>query len=109
MIPGKPIGVMVFKVFSTITLGQAYVHYTIPKHQSISKKSAHTFYRQYFCQDLKIAHYMKVPPRVTFMCQVVATIWACFVQIAVMNWTLGNIENVCASSVSPFTELFCIL
>lgn len=23
MIPGKPIGVMVFKVFSTITLGQA--------------------------------------------------------------------------------------
>ncbi|OQE29948.1 hypothetical protein PENSTE_c002G06307 [Penicillium steckii] len=75
MIPGKPIGVMVFKVFSTITLGQA----------------------QYFCQDLKIAHYMKVPPRVTFMCQVVATIWACFVQIAVMNWTLGNIENVCAS------------
>lgn len=75
MIPGKPIGVMIFKVFSTITLGQA----------------------QYFCQDLKIAHYMKVPPRVTFMCQVVATIWACFVQIAVMNWTLGNIENVCAS------------
>ncbi|KAJ5111026.1 hypothetical protein N7532_001561 [Penicillium argentinense] len=78
MIPGKPIGVMVFKVFSTITLGQA----------------------QYFCQDLKIAHYMKIPPRVTFMCQVVATIWACFVQIAVMNWTLGNIENVCTSDQS---------
>jgi hypothetical protein len=53
--------------------------------------------RQSFCQDLKIAHYMKVPPRVTFTCQVVATLWACFVQIAVMNWTLGNIENVCAS------------
>ncbi|KAJ5692286.1 hypothetical protein N7462_001709 [Penicillium macrosclerotiorum] len=75
MIPGKPIGVMVFKVFSTITLGQA----------------------QTFCQDLKIAHYMKVPPRVTFVCQVVATVWACFVQIAVMNWTLGNIDNVCTT------------
>ncbi|OKO97291.1 Sexual differentiation process protein isp4 [Penicillium subrubescens] len=76
MIPGKPIGVMVFKVFSTITLGQA----------------------QYFCADLKIGHYMKVPPRVTFMCQVVATVWACFVQIAVMNWTLDNIENVCTTT-----------
>ncbi|KAJ5108826.1 hypothetical protein N7456_005501 [Penicillium angulare] len=78
MIPGKPIGVMVFKVFSTITLGQAQV----------------------YCQDLKLAHYMKIPPRVTFMCQVVASIWACFVQIAVMNWTLGNIDNVCAEEQS---------
>ncbi|KAJ5957236.1 hypothetical protein N7501_011515 [Penicillium viridicatum] len=73
MIPGKPIGVMVFKVFSTITLGQAQV----------------------YCADLKLAHYMKVPPRVTFMCQVVATVWASIVQIAVMNWTLGNIDEVC--------------
>jgi hypothetical protein len=53
--------------------------------------------RQVFCQDLKIAHYMKIPPRVTFMSQAVAAVWACFVQIAVMNWTLGNIEDVCAS------------
>ncbi|KAH7013712.1 small oligopeptide transporter [Ilyonectria destructans] len=73
MIPGRPIGVMIFKVFSTITLGQA----------------------QTYSADLKMAHYMKVPPRVTFSCQVVATIWASFVQIAVMNWTLGNIENIC--------------
>ena len=26
MIPGKPIGVMIFKVFSTITLGQAQTY-----------------------------------------------------------------------------------
>ena len=36
------------------------------------------------------------------MCQVVATIWACFVQIAVMNWTLGNIEDACAQYASCF-------
>jgi hypothetical protein len=47
----------------------------------------------------QIGHYMKVPPRVTFVCQVVATVWACFVQIAVMNWTLDNIENVCTTCV----------
>lgn len=74
IIPGRPIAVMVFKVFSVITLGQA----------------------QIYSGDLKLAHYMKVPPRVTFSCQVVATIWAVFVQIAVMNWTLGNIPEACS-------------
>ncbi|KAJ6084307.1 hypothetical protein N7486_011107 [Penicillium sp. IBT 16267x] len=83
MIPGKPIGVMVFKVFSTITLGQAQV----------------------YCQGMKLAHYMKIPPRVTFMCQVIPTLWACFVQIAVMNWTLGNIENVCTQCNRTTTHL----
>lgn len=73
MIPGRPIGVMMFKVFSTITLGQA----------------------QTYCADLKLAHYMKIPPRITFWCQIIPTIWAVFVQISVMNWTLGNIDGVC--------------
>ncbi|KAF2175242.1 OPT family small oligopeptide transporter [Zopfia rhizophila CBS 207.26] len=72
-IPGKPIGVMIFKVYSTIILGQA----------------------QLFSSDLKMAHYMKIPPKTAFSCQVVATIWAAFVQVAVMNWTLGNIPEVC--------------
>ncbi|KAI1346246.1 OPT family small oligopeptide transporter [Xylaria sp. FL0043] len=74
IIPGRPIAVMVFKVFSVITLGQA----------------------QTYSQDLKLAHYMKIPPRITFWCQVVPTIWAVFVQIAVMNWTLGNIPEACS-------------
>ncbi|RYP89426.1 hypothetical protein DL770_004396 [Monosporascus sp. CRB-9-2] len=73
MLPGHPIGVMIFKVFSTITLGQAQV----------------------FSGDLKLAHYMKVPPKTTFWCQVVAIMWAVFVQIAVMNWALGNIPDIC--------------
>ncbi|KAI0483494.1 OPT family small oligopeptide transporter [Xylaria cf. heliscus] len=82
MIPGRPIGVMIFKVFSVITLGQAQV----------------------YSGDLKLAHYMKVPPRVTFWCQITATIWAVFVQVAVMNWTLGHIPNVCAlDQASHFT------
>ena len=68
MIPGKPIGVMIFKVYSTIVLGQA----------------------QTFSQDLKLAHYMKIPPRTAFIAQLVATVWASIVQVAVMNWTLGK-------------------
>ncbi|KAK7750308.1 hypothetical protein SLS62_007715 [Diatrype stigma] len=76
MLPGRPIAVMVFKVYSVITLGQA----------------------QIYSGDLKLAHYMKVPPRVTFWCQVGASIWAVFVQIAVMNWALGNIPDICTST-----------
>jgi OPT family small oligopeptide transporter len=79
IIPGRPIAVMVFKVFSVIILGQAQV----------------------YSGDLKLAHYMKIPPKVTFWCQVVASIWAVFVQIAVMNWTLGNIPQVCELFVCP--------
>ncbi|KAK5996526.1 Sexual differentiation process protein isp4 [Cladobotryum mycophilum] len=73
IIPGRPIGNMMFHVFSSITLAQA----------------------QTYSGDLKLAHYMKLPPRVTFWCQVIPTIWATFVQIAVMNWALGNLEDVC--------------
>lgn len=73
MIPGRPVGVMIFKVYSTIVLGQA----------------------QTYTQDLKFAQYMKIAPRTTFACQVAATCWAAIVQIATMNWTLGTIEGVC--------------
>jgi len=44
-----------------------------------------------------MAHYMKIPPKTVFSCQIVASIWACFVQIAVMNWTLGSIDGICTT------------
>jgi OPT family oligopeptide transporter len=48
-----------------------------------------------FVGDLKFGHYMKIPPRTMFMSQVVATTFSCFIQIAVLNYALGNIEGVC--------------
>lgn len=42
---------------------------------------------------------MKIPPKTVFWCQIIASIWACFVQVATMNWTLGAIENVCTPYV----------
>lgn len=38
---------------------------------------------------------MKIPPRTMFWSQVVATTVSCFVQIAVLNLALANIEDVC--------------
>lgn len=48
-----------------------------------------------FVSDLKFGHYMKIPPRTMFMSQVVATTLSCFIQIAVLNFALNNIEGVC--------------
>jgi len=73
MQPGRPLAMMMFKMYGYITCYQGL----------------------YFTQDIKLAHYMKVPQRVTFWAQFVATLWSCIVQIAVYNWALGSIEGVC--------------
>lgn len=74
MVPGRPMAMMMFKNYGYICMGQAL----------------------YFAQDLKLGHYMKVPPRVMFSSQLVASIWSAIVQICVMNWALGHIPDVCA-------------
>ena len=51
-----------------------------------------------FVGDLKFGHYMKIPPRTMFMCQVVATTFSCFIQIAVLNFALGHIDGVCETT-----------
>ncbi|OBT41372.1 hypothetical protein VE00_08212 [Pseudogymnoascus sp. WSF 3629] len=73
MLPGRPLAMMMFKMYGYITVYQGL----------------------YFTQDLKLAHYMKVPQRTIFWAMFVATLWSCFVQIAVYNWALGNFDGVC--------------
>ncbi|KAL7621266.1 hypothetical protein AAE478_008583 [Parahypoxylon ruwenzoriense] len=74
MLPGHPLAMMMFKNYGYICMAQAL----------------------YFSQDLKLGHYMKVPPRVMFWSQLVASVWSAVVQIAVMNWALGTIPGVCS-------------
>lgn len=73
MVPGKPLAMMFFKTFGYITNNQAVT----------------------FAQDMKLGHYMKIQPRLLFWAQLLATIWGSLVQIAVMRWSYGNIENLC--------------
>lgn len=73
MLPGRPLAMMMFKNYGYICMAQAL----------------------YFAQDLKMGHYMKVPPRVMFFSQVVASIWSAIIQIAVMNWALAHIPDIC--------------
>lgn len=73
VIPGRPIAVMIFKVYGTIMTKQALD----------------------FSGHLKLGHYMKVPPRILFAAQTIASVISCFVVVVVQRWALTNIEDVC--------------
>ena len=73
MQPGRPLAMMMFKMYGYMTVYQGL----------------------YFTQDIKLAHYMKIPQRTTFWAQFVATLWSSIVQIAVFNWALGSIQGIC--------------
>jgi OPT family oligopeptide transporter len=75
MFEGKPLANMIFKILSTDVVGQGV----------------------YFAMDMKLAHYLKVPPRTTFVAQGVATILGALTQAGVTLWMLGNIDGICES------------
>ena len=74
MVPGKPLAMMFFKTFGYITNQQAVT----------------------FAQDMKLGHYMKIKPRLLFWAQLFATVWGSLVQIGVLRWAYGNIEDLCS-------------
>ena len=88
-LPGRPIAMMMFKTWGFITMTQAIE----------------------FSSDFKLAHYMKIPHRPVFFCQVVATIIAGTVQLGVQTWMFSNIEGLCNadqkdSFICPYTTAF---
>lgn len=48
-----------------------------------------------YVSDMKIGHYMKVPPRTMFAAQAFAVIWLSIVQICTYNFLIGNIDKIC--------------
>lgn len=88
-LPGRPIAMMMFKTWGYITMYQALQ----------------------FTSDFKLGHYMKIPPRPMFWCQVVATVIAGTVQLGVQAWMFTNIPDLCSPSqpngfICPSTEVF---
>lgn len=76
VLPGRPVTNMIFKTIALIETGQAVS----------------------FAGGLKLGHYMKIPPRMMFMVQVVAAFISCFVVTLVQEWMFGNIVDLCASN-----------
>ncbi|KAF9203794.1 hypothetical protein BGZ49_006038 [Haplosporangium sp. Z 27] len=81
MEPGKPIGNMIFKTYGYITVQQAIL----------------------FTQDLKLGHYMKIPPRDMFIFQMVGTMAAALVSMGTTTYLMNNIANICTDAGYPFT------
>ncbi|KAF8247114.1 OPT superfamily oligopeptide transporter [Wilcoxina mikolae CBS 423.85] len=80
--PGRPVANMVFVMYGYITSTQGLK----------------------FAADLKLGHYMKIPPRLLFTVQMVATIVGCLTQIGVMNWMFSNIPGICTpEAMNGFT------
>ncbi|KAI0697179.1 small oligopeptide transporter [Cytidiella melzeri] len=89
LLPGRPLAMMLFKTWGYITMSQALT----------------------FTSDMKLGHYMKIPPRTMFWCQVVATVIAGLVQLAVQTWMFDNIPDMCSADqkdrfVCASTEVF---
>ncbi|KAG4417006.1 hypothetical protein IFR04_009847 [Cadophora malorum] len=53
-----------------------------------------------FSNDMKLAHYVKIPPRHTFFAQMIATFVSTFVCIGVLNFQINEIPDVCTPNQS---------
>lgn len=80
--PGRPVANMVFVTYGYISSSQGVK----------------------FAADLKLGHYMKIPPRTLFWVQMVATIISSLTQIGVLNWMFANVPGICTSeAINGFT------
>lgn len=74
LLPQKPVAVMCFKIFGELGTAQAIT----------------------FAGDLKLGHYMKVPPRVMFKAQIAAGIASAISVVFVQSWMFANIPGMCS-------------
>ncbi|KAJ3783364.1 OPT oligopeptide transporter [Lentinula aff. detonsa] len=72
-LPGRPIATMMFKTWGYNSMSQALI----------------------FTSDLKLAHYMKIPPRPMFFAQVICSIFAATAQLGVQTWLFENVKDIC--------------
>jgi OPT family oligopeptide transporter len=88
-LPGRPIAMMLFKTWGYVTMTQALQ----------------------FTSDFKLGHYMKIPHRPMFWCQIVATVIAGTVQLGVQAWMFSNVKDLCSPTqpdgfICPSTTVF---
>ncbi|KAJ1941580.1 hypothetical protein FBU59_003461 [Linderina macrospora] len=81
--PGNPIANVTFKVYGYITMTQALN----------------------LVSDLKLGHYMKIPPKNMFVVQLAGTVLSSFIELAVAFWLMSSIKNICTPEGYPWTCL----
>jgi OPT family small oligopeptide transporter len=73
LFPGNALAMNMFKSYGYVTTSRAII----------------------FAQDLKLGHYSKIPPRVMFLAQTIATVVSTCVAMAILNWQVTGIKGVC--------------
>ncbi|KAG0210745.1 hypothetical protein BGX28_009020 [Mortierella sp. GBA30] len=81
MLPGHAIANVTFKTYGYIVNVQALT----------------------FTSDLKLGHYMKIPPRIMFMAQLTSTFVAGLINLATAMWLVNSRPNICTPEGYPFT------
>ncbi|KAG0369041.1 hypothetical protein BGZ54_000549 [Gamsiella multidivaricata] len=81
MLPGHAIANVTFKTYGYIVNVQALT----------------------FTSDLKLGHYMKIPPRIMFMAQLISTIISGLINLATALWLVNSRPNICTHEGYPFT------
>ncbi|KAG0057551.1 hypothetical protein BGZ83_008133 [Gryganskiella cystojenkinii] len=81
LMPGHPIANVTFKAYGYITNVQALQ----------------------FTQDLKLGHYMKIPPRIMFWVQVICSVLAGMINLATTDWLLRVQPDICTKEGYPWT------
>ncbi|KAF9026590.1 hypothetical protein CPC16_000867 [Podila verticillata] len=56
-----------------------------------------------FTSDLKLGHYMKIPPRIMFMAQLTSTFISGLINLATAMWLVHTRPNICTPAGYPFT------
>ena len=74
VLPGRPIAMMMFKTWGYNAVTQALG----------------------FTSNFKVGHYMKIPHRPLFFCQIVGTVVAGTVQLGMQTWMFSHIEDICS-------------
>ncbi|XP_055826655.1 oligopeptide transporter 7-like [Solanum dulcamara] len=77
--PGYPVANMCFKVYGYISMKQGLT----------------------FLQDLKLGHYMKIPPRAMFMAQVLGTLISALVHLGTAWWLMDTVPDICDRALLP--------
>ncbi|KAF9177149.1 hypothetical protein BGZ50_009080 [Haplosporangium sp. Z 11] len=80
ILPGRPIANVTFKTLGYISMAQAMI----------------------FTSDLKLGHYMKVPPRAMFWAQLIGTFIAGLTNLLTANWLLRSQPNICSDESKDF-------
>ncbi|KAK4852047.1 hypothetical protein QYF36_020620 [Acer negundo] len=76
---GKPLANVTFKIYGTISMGQAFN----------------------FLSDFKLGYYMKFPPKSMFIAQLAGTIVGSTVHFGTTWWLLASIDKICNTALLP--------